>query len=425
MIFKIIKQSVKTSLLCSAFLSLSSYGVEQSFSGIVDARLFKVNNSSEFNSTDKSYLLGGYGKFDNKKISGFRLAQLGIQYRASWENNLSLHLIANAFSNKEENNIGLTEAFIRYKGLPSKSGWRIQSKAGFFYPNISMENNATAWSNPYTLNNSTLNTWVGEELRHSGFQISLDKLGKFTNNKHDLSLDLTLFKNNDTAGAMLSWHGWTSASRQSLFQEKLKLQNFPARKPGRDLASQAAFSDPFLELDNRWGAHIVGHWRYQNKVKINLGYYDNNTDLNIVKNGQYTWATRFTHAGIKIKLAEKVELISQYMRGRTAMQGKNGRLVVNNNYNNAFIMLRKYWGLQHLAIRLEEFSVDDLDSTWGDHNQEYGKGLTLSYRYRMNKHSFVQTEYNWLQSNRLARHYVNQDRDLIERQVQLALRYYF
>jgi len=336
-----------------------------------------------------------------------------------------LHLVANAFSNKNENNIGLSEAFVRYKGLPHKTGWRIQSKVGFFYPNISLENNATAWSNPYTLNNSTVNTWVSEELRHSGLQISVDKLGKFTHSKHDFSLDLTFFKNNDTAGAMLAWHGWISASRQSLFQEKLKLQNFPARQPGRDLAKQAVYSDPFLELDHRWGTHLVTHWRYQNKVKINLGYYDNNANTKIVANGQYTWSTQFSHAGIKIKLARKTELISQYMQGSTAMQGKYGGLVVKNNFTSAFVMLRKYWQQQHIALRLEEFSVDDIDTTWGDNNQENGNGLTLSYRYRLSKHSFVQTEYNWLQSNRPARGYVDQDISLIERQLQLALRYYF
>ncbi|MBL4910687.1 MAG: hypothetical protein JKX78_11840 [Alteromonadaceae bacterium] len=404
--------------------ALPAHAAEQSLHGIVDTRL--INVSAKSNST--SYLLGGYGKFDNKKNSGLTLAQLGVVYKASWQNNVSINIVANAFGNKKHENIGITEAFVRYKGLPNNAGWRLQTKAGFFYPKISLENNAVAWSNPYTLNNSTLNTWIAEELRNTGLQFTLEKLGKFNHSQQDFSLNLSVFKNNDTTGAMLTWHGWTSASRQSLFQEKLKLAPFPARWPGKPLAAQAPYSDPFLELDNRWGAHIVGQWQFhhrQHPFKINIGYYNNNTNTSIEIKGQYTWRMRFVHAGLKVKLAKKLELISQYMHGNTYMQGKNGGFAVNANFNNAFIMLRKHWQQHQIALRMEEFSLDDLDNTWGDNNNEYGRGLTLSYRYRLSKHSFIQSEYNWLQTNRPARWYVKQPIKLIERQLQLAFRVYF
>ncbi|PCI63603.1 MAG: hypothetical protein COB35_00760 [Gammaproteobacteria bacterium] len=412
------------SLLTYLALTTAIFAAEQSIHGIIDTRLITVDGAKN----SSSYLLGGYGKFDNKYDSAATLAQLGISYKASWQNNFSINIVANAFSNKKKDNIGITEAFIHYKGLPNSSGWRLQGKAGFFYPTISLENNAVAWSNPNTLNNSTLNTWVAEELRNTGVQVTVEKLGKFTRSKHDFSLNLSLFQNNDTAGAMLTWHGWTSGTRQSLFQEKLKLQPFPARQQGKPLAIQAPYSDPFLELDNRWGAHIVAQWKVKNKqhpLKINLGYYNNNTASSIEIKGQYTWKTRFVHAGFKTKLAKKLTLLGQYMHGNTYMKGKYGGFAVNANFTSAFIMLRKYWQKHQIALRIEEFSVDDLDNTWGDNNQEYGKGLTLSYRYRLSKNNFIQSEYNWLQSNRPARWYVKQPIDLIERQLQLAFRVYF
>jgi len=414
------------SLLLVTCLSINkvSLATEYSLHGIIDARMITVNGADKAS----SYLQGGYGKFDNKYNSGAHLAQLGLSYQASWQNNISVKLVANAFDNKKSENIGISEAFIHYKSLPSNDGWRMQTKAGFFYPKISLENNAVAWSNPYTLNNSTLNTWVAEELRNTGIQLSVEKLGKFTHSKHSYSLNLSFFQNNDTSGAMLTWHGWTMGARQSLFQEQLKLADFPARWQGKALAAQAPYSDPFVELDNRWGAHIVGEWKYQHKqhpIKINLGYYDNNDDSGVVKNGQYTWDLRFSHVGLKIKLAKKLELLGQYMHGRTNMESKYGSLVVDANFTSAYLMLRKYWQQQQLVFRAEEYSVDDLDNTWGDHNQEYGKAFTLSYRYRLTKHSYIQSEYNWLQSNRLARWYINQPVDLIERQLQLAFRTYF
>ena len=410
---------------CLNFSTFSQATVEQSLKGIIDTRLFLQKENNKEVIENLSYLSGGYGKFDNKENTSFKLAQLGLLYQASWENNISVNIVANAFSNKNEDNMGFTEAFIGYKSLPSSSGWRLKAKAGLFYPTISVENKAVAWSNPYTLNNSTINTWVGEELHHSGLQLKLEKLGKFSHSKHDFSIEYTLFQNNDTAGAMLAWHGWTQGSRQSVYQEKLKVQPMPARWPGNTLAEQAAYSDPFLELDHRWGVHLVGQWRYQSKAKVMLGYYDNNANTSIVKNGQYAWGTHFSHAGISIKLGKKTELFSQYMQGNTHMLGKNGLVVVDNDFTNGFVMIKQRWLQHQIALKVEEFSMEDLDKTWGDNNQEYGKGITLSYRYRLTKHAFIQTEYNWLQSNRPSRLYTQQPLELIERQLQLALRYYF
>lgn len=208
-----------------SFLLISSdiYSAEQSFKGLVDTRVVSVEYDTQ------SYLSGNYGKFNFDSDTPFTLAQLGLQYTMKWENNLSFHAVGNIYIDGRNNGIGLTEAFLSYRNLPNQNGWRIKSKIGVFYPKISFENIATAWSTPYTLTSSSLNNWVGEELRHSGFQLTLDKLGKFNKSQHNFSFDISLFQNNDTAGAMLSWHGWTLGNRQTLLNEKLVVQPFAAR----------------------------------------------------------------------------------------------------------------------------------------------------------------------------------------------------
>ncbi|SFB99536.1 hypothetical protein [Pseudoalteromonas denitrificans] len=389
---------------------------EQSLNGIIDSRFVAVSDDQE------SYLNGGYGKFSYDSNAQLALAQLGLQYSAQWENNISVHVIGNAFSDGSYNGIGLTEVFLSYKGLPSEGGWRLKSKAGVFYPKISLENIATAWSTPYTLTSSSLNNWIGEELRHTGFELSLNKLGKFSNSQHNFNLDLAFFKNNDTAGALLSWHGWTIGSRQTLLNEKLIVQPFAARETA--LSAQAGKSDPFLELDNRWGRHLAGSWQYRT-LQFSVGIYDNNADPSIVKAGQYTWDTNFLHFGFKYKLNKQTQLISQYMNGSTFMQSPYGNKVVDNDFSNGYIMLSHFWNEHQIAMRAEEFNVTDLDSTWGDNNQEYGKGLSLSYRYKLNKRSFIQTELNWLQSKRPSRWYLKQEINLTEHQFQVAFRHYF
>lgn len=403
-------------------LSFNSQAVEHEFKGLIDLRLYSVDGADK----SESYLAGNYGKYGFDQGSGISLAQLGLQYHASWDNGLSATIVANGYAggvnNSDNEAIGLTEAYLSYKSLPNHHGWRYQAKAGIFYPKISMENVATAWSTPYTLTSSTLNTWLGEEMRSTGLEFTIDKLGKFANSDHNFSLNFSLFKNNDTLGAMLAWHGWTMGSRQTLIHEKLIVQPFFAREG--DLKNQAALSDPFIELDSKFGAHIVGRWQYKNKAKFNIGYYDNNANPDVVENGQYTWPTKFTHLGLKVKLAKKIELISQYMQGNTYMQSPYGDKVVDNDFKNGFMMLRKYWSKHHIALRLEKFSVDDLDKTVGDNNNESGKAFTLSYRYQLNKHSFIHTEVNWLDSTRASRYYLWQPINLIERQLQFAYRYY-
>lgn len=402
--------TIFSSELCSA---------ESSFKGIIDVRAYHVDN----NSKAKSYLKGDYGKFRSDAGSGLALAQLGLQYQLSWQNNWSAIVIGNAFSDKGNSNIGLTEGYIKYKGLPSAQGWRFKSKIGVFYPEISMENVSTAWSTPYTLTTSTLNNWIGEELRNTGINFSLEKLGKATKSPHSFSVDVSLFQNNDSAGAMLTWHGWTMGSRQTLLQEKLIVQDFPARN--ETLSAQAEKSDPFIELDNRWGVHLAATWRFQSTLKVNFGHYDNHAQEGVVKNGQYTWTTAFSHVGVKYKFSPHWELIGQYIQGNTYMTSPYGVAVVDNDYDNAFVLIRKKWQKSHLAVRVEHFNVADLDDTWGDNNNESGNGVSVAYRYQLSKHSFIMAEYNWLESERPSRYYQHQAVDLIERQYQLAYRYYF
>jgi hypothetical protein len=412
-------KSLAAFLLSLIMISMVSIAEEHSIKGLVDVRALHVNGANDAD----SYLSGDYGKYRYGQGSGIALSQLALQYKVEFENRFSTTVIVNAFADDNRTNAGLTEAYLAYKGLPSANGWRYQTKLGLFYPKISLENNATAWSTSATLTSSSLNNWVGEEFRHSGAALTLEKLGKFTKSDHDFLLDVSFFQNNDSAGAMLSWHGWALGSRQTLLQEKLIVQPFQARTGM--LKTQAAHSDPFIELDNRWGTHIVTQWRWKHKLKANIGYYDNNTETTIVKNGQYTWGTHFLHLGVKYKLSKKVELITQYMNGATLMQSPYGDNVVDNDFQSAFMMLRTYWQQHHLALRLEEFSVDDLDNTVGDNNNEYGKALTLSYRYKLGKSSFIHSEYNWLTSTRASRSYLSQPKELTERQLQIAYRYYF
>ncbi len=113
------------------------------------------------------------------------------------------------------------------------------------------------------------------------------------------------------------------------------------------------------------------------------------------------------------------------------MQSAPGADVVNNDYHTGFVSLTFKWqdivgNKKHKStIRIEDFSVTDNDKTWGDNNNEDGQALTLNHSYRLSKHWFLSTEFNYIDSNRPARYYTHQPIDLIEKQLQFSARYFF
>lgn len=399
------------------------------YSSIVTAADVKVNGIIDVraSSTDsiESYLHGGYGKFSSNDGEDLSLAQLGVALTATWESGLSGHIVANSYADSEETEFGLTEAFLRYRTLPNESGYRFSTKAGIFYPDISLENKATAWASQHTLNSSSLNTWIGEEIRALGSEFKLTRLGKFNQANYDMNLTVSAFVNNDPTGALISWHGWVISQRQTLWTEKRKLPDFIANRPGNILEPQADSTDPFLEVDNRIGAHIKGDIVFHQKGELSLGYYNNNAQPYRQDNGQYAWRTKFYHAGVKWQLPYNIRLTAQYLKGDTLMQSPDRIDMVNNDYHSAYAMLSKRKNKHSGSVRVEEFSVTDNDATAGDNNNEYGKALTLNYTYRLSKPWFMSAEYIWINSDRFARTYTGQPESLIEEQIQLAARYFF
>lgn len=401
-------------MLCIGVNHVSA--TEISVKGVVDLRVSAVDSI-------KSYTSGGHGKLGLNDGSQSSLSQLGGDVIVRWDSGLSARLVANGYANEAYTNAGLTEGYIKYRSLPSSGGYRWHNRTGAFYPNISLENNAIAWASQNTLNSSVINTWVGEEIRVLGSEFTVTRLGKFNDSLFDTSLSLTAFVNNDPAGSLLSWHGWTLGNQQTLWTESRKIAWFPAHRA--DLAAQAPKSDPFLEVDNRIGYHVALQLKRHKRGHVGFGFYNNNGTPYIVKNGQYAWRTRFAHAQALWIIDKSTQLSTQYLTGDTLMQHPHRADAVNNDYQSGYIALSKRWKKHRFTGRLEGFSVEDNDTTVGDNNNEHGTALTLSYQYRLSRGWFVIGEYNVIDSHRPARQYVSQPINLTEQQLQLSARYFF
>ncbi len=70
----------------------------------------------------------------------------------------------------------LTEGYLEYRPYPI-DGWKARVRLGADYPPVSLEDTAAGWSSPYTISNSALNSWIGEEIRTVGLDAQLEWLG--------------------------------------------------------------------------------------------------------------------------------------------------------------------------------------------------------------------------------------------------------
>jgi hypothetical protein len=406
--------------------SHSLEAIEYQWRGLIEVNYSDISNDQLAGYTKlDSYLRGDYGKFEYDSGATIALSQLSLDFEVDWDNNLSYRMITNAYSGGAKDGFGITESYLKYKGIPDEAGYRYQWRAGIIYPKISQENIATGWSSPYTLNYSMINSWIAEELRHVGLELSVNQLGKFTSKQYDWNASLSLLRNNDTAGALLAWHGWNQHNRQSLWHEQIKLPNYSIRMDGQMLAAQNDQSDPFVEIDDRTGYHINTEWLWLKRIEMLVGYYDNRAKPYVVKNGQYAWHTRFKHVGLKWKFLNDFTLIGQFLSGDTLMQSPSHYDVVKNDFSSQFLMLTKQWERHRLSARIEAFKITDNDNVALDDNSESGNSLTLSHAFKINKHWFLHSEFNQITSERGSRIYHQQAVDLVEQQWQFALRYFF
>ncbi len=394
-----------------------AFANDTKISGIIDAR---ASSTDSFN----SWVDGGWGKYRYSDGSEFSIAQAAITLDKEWDA-LSLHITANSVIDDSETEVGLTEFWLKYKTLPNQNGYRYSLRAGFMYPEISVENKGTAWSSPYTLSWSGINSWIGEELRHIGLEFNVERLGKFHNSEHDFKFSTSVFGNNDTTGAMLAWHGWTNSSRQTLWRKSIPVPWRKAQAPGNHLEVQARNSDPFDEIDDKLGIEMHGSWKWKGVGVFSVGRYDNMANPYIEVNGQYAWRTKFWHASANMNLPGRVKLLAQYMNGDTLMQSPQRTDVVNNNFYSAFILLSRRWAQHRFTARFEDFSITDLDNTPGDANDEEGYAVTLNYQYRFNKNLFLHIEHNWRDTDRKESAYRPGGESVTEKQWQLAARYYW
>ncbi len=319
--------------------------------------------------------------------------------------------------------ISVTEAYFHWRPVP-QSETRYRFKVGAFYPDVSLENTQPGWRSPYTANYSAINSWVAEELRATGVELTaIRKLPRIGPN-HRLILQGSVFGWNDPAGSILAWRGWSVHERQSRYGDSLPLQDLPLNRPGEMFEEQAAVAKPFKEVDNRLGFYTAAEWRVRGRFSVKGLYHDNRGNPEALENGQYAWDTRFWNLGLKLALPRKTTLLAQWMKGNTSMGPlMSGKHVVDNDFDSYYFLLSKKIHRHRLSARFDQFRVNDVDIITADNNNEKGTAWTLSHRFQFSDRLNVSTEWTSIETRRPGWAYNGFPTRKTEKQFQIRLRY--
>ncbi len=361
--------------------------------GLLDLRYLNVDGAN-------TWLDGGLSKFSyghggGTNLLNFNQAALVLQSRLDW----SWSGILTAKSSERQNNpIDISEAILLFRPV-STSPWRFSGRIGAFFPPVSIENTGMAWTSPYTLTSSAINSWVGEELKVFGGEGQLsyqlaggDKITVFGSG----------FANNDTAGVLLAWRGWslddytaTIGDSFAIPTETGLLELFPKQSP---------VTRPFVEVDGRPGFYAGLSVERPEFVKFRALYYDNRGNPSIVKNGQYAWHTRFGSLGLKMDLAWETEFIAQSMLGETQMGNEIRNLfAVDTTFWAASALLSKKMGPHRFSIRYDYFGTSENDFLPQDSNIENGYAWTCNYNITLLEHHQINFEMSNIYSDRASR----------------------
>jgi len=315
---------------------------------------------------------------------------------------------------------GLVEAFAQFRPeLTPRTSLRF--RLGTFFPQTSLENVAPLWQSPYTLTLSALNAWTAEELRLTGLEAAV--LWKSRGDDR-FELSGALFGLDDTLGALLAWRGFSLGDRLSTVGETLPLPPLASLGPGRPFAEQRPGTRPLDELDDRAGWQVRARWSRPNAAEVRVAYLDNRGDRRLHE-GQYAWDTRFTTAGLELRLGPAWRLLVEGAAGDTGMgPGVPGGARVDVRFRTGYVLLSWSVGKWRLSTRLDGFRNRDRDGT-AEPDQESGRAWTVAV-FLQPTHAFrFGAEYLDLRAQRPAAAYSGADPDTDARRGLLEVRLAF
>lgn len=346
-----------------------------------------------------SWLERGFGRLEagGDRDDYTALANLGIDWRpASW---LALHASGVARRDPEEfggDDAGLVEAYLDLHKEIAFDELRV--RAGSFFLPTSKENQGDNWASLYTLHFSSLNTWIGQEVRPIGADLQYRHI---TSSGHAITGGITAFRGNDTMGTLLGWRGWTVGDRLTTYNETLPLPPLGSlAEDGPFRRQRDAGTQPFgKDLDGHTGFSARLRYGVPQRGNIQYTYVDNGGDRKLYGD-QYSWQTRFHVLGAEIGNPDDFVFASEYLTGDTYM-GISMPFVAADFWS-AYALVSEKRGRSRWTARYEMFSTTDEDHSTAEDNTESGRSWTLTWMHDVTPHLRAAIEFTQITGNRPA-----------------------
>lgn len=392
-------------------LPLSARGVE--WSGLLDVRAVSADS-------EQSWTRSGLGK-TRYEGSGARFGQAILGAELPITDAITASAVLNA-SDDRGRLVDLQEAWLGWNPVPA-GPWKIRAKAGLFFPptNQEIDYDRLTWMPTRTISASAVNSWIGEEIRTKGLELSLTHLGRASDSSHDFGVTAAIFNGNDPAGTLLAWRGWGIGDRITGVNEPIQLADLPVYRPDGAINKQARDINLFREIDGRVGYYTALNYAYAGTIDVTAMHYDNRGDPLIVKQGQYSWATKFNHLGARMRPAGHWELMAQWLAGSTVM----GARAVVLDYRAWYALVSHPLEKGTLTLRYDQFRESENDILPADPNGEEGRSIALAYVYEITPAVSLVTEVLSVHSTRPARILVGDLPRQHERSLTTALRWQF
>ena len=200
--------------------------------------------------------------------------QIGVDWQPSVSFAAHLHLLARDDADRSRRgHAGVVQAYVEQR---IRDRWRF-TEGAFFLP-TSRENVDALWESPYTISSSALNSWMGEELRPIGVDAAYTW-------RRQLTVGATLFRGNDTFGALPIDRGWALRDHWATLGEWLSAQ-------------EGYYTSVSAETDHHLGWSARARWQTQNAT-LQLTHIDNRSDA--LDHGQLlNWDTQFEIASLEL-----------------------------------------------------------------------------------------------------------------------------
>ena len=268
--------------------------------------------------------------FDQDTVSA--QLQLGLDWTPSSAFLVHVHLLARTDDGESRRGTaGTPEAYGELNLRPGKN--RIRLRGGAFFLPTSRENVDALWENPYTVSSSALNTWFGEELRPIGLDATFSRGGAV--------LGATVFRGNETLGALPLAPGWTMHDRWTLLGQKV-------------LSGRGYYASLSSEHDGRLGWSARAGWN-GTRFSLLMTHLDNRSDA-LPYGDVYNWSTRFELVSVELGFGDWT-VAAEAGWGPTSIDV--GLRVITTDLSAAYALVSRRLSRGRVSARLETYSDGD------------------------------------------------------------------